>query len=83
MSLPIEPPRLPEIQEIYLEVHKIFVLILISKISEMLDFGFLYHKKTTRHNWQMIPLYRSYLQIFNFHLYLLEFHCPDLDDQNG
>lgn len=83
MSLPIEPPRLPEIQEIF-RFNKIFHMSnLISKISEMLSFIFLYSKKTTRQNWRMIPLYHSYFQIFSFHLLLLESHCPDLDNQNG
>lgn len=38
MSLPIEPPKLPEIQEIF-RFNKIFhTSNLISKISEMLSF---------------------------------------------
>lgn len=62
MSLPIEPPRLPEIQEIYLEVHKIFVLILISKISEMLDFCII---KRPRQKWRNLIPYLHF-QIFSF-----------------
>lgn len=45
MSLPIEPPRLPEIQEMF-RFNKIFHMSnLISEISEMLSFNFLHHKK--------------------------------------
>jgi hypothetical protein len=38
MSLPIEPPRLPEIQEIFEASQNFCVPNLISKISEMLSF---------------------------------------------
>ena len=72
MSLPIEPPRLPEIQEIYLEVHKIFVLILLSKISEMLNFHFLHHKKTTPKTARSFTLFK--FSIFSFH-HIMELLC--------
>ena len=45
MSLPIEPPRLTEIQEMF-RASQNFCAPNFSKISEMLNF--LHHKKTTR-----------------------------------
>lgn len=62
MSLPIEPPRLPEIQEIF-RFNKIFRMSnLISKISEMLDFCI---RKRPRQKWRNLIPYLHF-QIFSF-----------------
>lgn len=77
MSLPIEPPRLPEIQEMF-RASQNFCAPNFSKISEMLSF--LHYKKTTPKQRGLLLIIFIFKYLVYNH-YLLESHCADLHSE--